>query len=113
MQQITRITANKLGVKPNRDGFYFSKRKDISLALVNEIIQETVIDMKIDEKTFRLINQKGYTITVDNSKAGAHNVNIDYPTFFAFALSEEEAIGKMMRSDFTHKAKEIISISHL
>lgn len=61
-------------------------------------------------KELRLF-QQGYTITVDNSAAKAFNVNIDWPTFFCFALSEEEAIGKMMKSGFQHKSKQITSIT--
>lgn len=54
--------------------------------------------------------KKGYTILVDNSSAQSHNINIDYPQFFCWAVSEAEAIGKMMQSDFAYKHKEIIKI---
>lgn len=53
--------------------------------------------------------KKGYTITVDNSSARSHNINIDYPTYFKFAYSEEEAIGYMILSDFEFKDKKIFS----
>lgn len=69
------------------------------------------MDKKELDKINRLVNQKGYTITVDNSKALTHNVNIDWPTFFCFALSEAEAIGKMMLSDFVYKNLKVINIS--
>lgn len=55
--------------------------------------------------------KKGYTITVDNSSARSHNVNIDYPTYFKFAYSEEEAVGYMILSDFEFKDKKIFSIT--
>lgn len=64
----------------------------------------------MNDKTFRAINQKGYTITVNNSKAESHNINIDYPTYFCFALSDAEAIGKMILSHFAYKKNEISSI---
>ncbi len=56
-----------------------------------------------------LINQ-GFTITVNNSMSQSHNINIDYPQYFTFALNKEEAIGKMMLSDFSYKHKAIHKI---
>ena len=52
-----------------------------------------------------------YTITVDNSAAQSHNINIDRPTYGCLAVSMEEAVGKMMLSDFQYKRKEIVSIN--
>lgn len=63
------------------------------------------------DKINRIVNSKGYHITVDNSIAMAHNINIDWPTFFCFAISEAEALGKMMLSDFSYKRNKIISIT--
>lgn len=63
------------------------------------------------DKTFRAIYHKGYTISMDNSEAKSHNVNIDYPTFFCWALTEKEAIEKMMQSDFDYKHKKVNRIS--
>jgi len=63
------------------------------------------------DDTFRAVFHKGYTITVDNSAAQSHNVNIDCPTFFCFALTEKEAIQKMMQSDFSYKHKKITRIT--
>ncbi len=62
------------------------------------------------EDTFRAINNKGYYVTVDNSRALSHNINIDYPFYFCFALSEAEAVGKMILSDFEHKHLQIHSV---
>jgi hypothetical protein len=55
------------------------------------------------ESTFRALNNKYYGVTVDNSRAGSHNINIDYPTYHCFAISEAEAVGKMILSDFGYK----------
>lgn len=60
--------------------------------------------------TTRIVCQQGYNIEVDNSIARSFNTNIDYPTFFCFALSEAEAIGKMMLSDFPYKKSNITRI---
>lgn len=65
-----------------------------------------------NEKTFRLVNHQPFTIIVDNSKANTGNINIDRPHFFCFALNKEEAIGKMMLSDFEHKHKTIVEIGN-
>lgn len=51
-----------------------------------------------------------YDIVVDNLKAGSHNINIDMPTFSCFAENKEEAVGKMMLSDFKYKYNHIIRI---
>jgi len=59
----------------------------------------------------RLIHNRMFTISVDNSDARSFNINIDRPTYFCFAISEEEAIGKMIKSDFEHKYKPIMGIS--
>lgn len=56
---------------------------------------------------------KMFEIIVDNSQAESHNINIDYPTFFCFAMNKEEAVGKMMLSDFTHKYRVIDKIVEL
>jgi len=64
--------------------------------------------MTLDE--FRLTNNKAITISVDNQKAKSHNINIDLPSFFAFALNKEEAIGKMMLSNFEYKHLPIYNI---
>ena len=61
-------------------------------------------------ETFKCINNKAITITVDNRKAQSHNINIDLPSFFTFALNEQEAIGKMMQSDFNYKHLPIFKI---
>lgn len=65
----------------------------------------------MDANTFRVINKKGYLIFVDNSKAQSHNINIDRPQFFTFAISEPEAIGKMHLSDFQYKHLPVTKIS--
>lgn len=57
--------------------------------------------------------QKTFVLTFDNSIANSHNINIDYPTYTCFALNKEEAIGKMMLSDFTYKNKAITNITYL
>ncbi len=64
-------------------------------------------------KTHRLCFENGYTITVDNSIARSFNVNIDSPSFFCFALSEPEAIGLMMQSNFEYKHRAITNINTL
>jgi hypothetical protein len=56
------------------------------------------------------LTRKGFDIILDNSKALTHNVNIDYPRYFCFAHSKEEAIGKMMLSSFEYKHNEIANI---
>ena len=53
---------------------------------------------------------KSYEVVVDNLKAGSHNINIDRPTFFCFAENQEEAVGKMMLSDFKYKYNHIVRI---
>jgi len=58
----------------------------------------------------RIKNRKGFTIFVDNSIARSFNCNIDNPSFFCFAQSEDEAIKKMKESDFKHKDKPITKI---
>jgi len=65
------------------------------------------------DSTFRAIYHKGFSISVDNSAAQSHNINIDYPTFFCWALTEKEAIEKMMQSDFAHKKSKIHRITIL
>lgn len=59
------------------------------------------------DSTFRAIYHKGFDIIMDNSSALSHNINIDYPRFFCFALTEKEAIEKMMASDFGYKKLKI------
>lgn len=65
------------------------------------------------EQTFRTIYQKAYNVIVDNSRSQSFNTNIDRPQFFCFALSEAEAIGKMILSDFKYKYLPIIKIETL
>lgn len=67
----------------------------------------------MNEQTFRLIYQKGYNIILDNSKSQSFNINIDRPQFFCFAISEAEAIGKMILSDFSYKHLPIIKVEIL
>lgn len=64
------------------------------------------------DKTFRNIYNKGYDIYVDNSAARSFNTNIDSPSFFCFALTEMEAIEKMMQSDFAYKHNKITRITN-
>jgi len=45
-----------------------------------------------------------------NSGALSHNINIDSPQYKCLAISEAEAVGKMMLSDFPHKNKPIIKV---
>lgn len=52
-----------------------------------------------------------YIVTVDNSAAQSHNINIDRPEFITVAESKEEAIGKMMLSDFSYKHKNIVNVT--
>ena len=65
------------------------------------------------EQTFRAIYQKAYNVIVDNSSSQSFNINIDRPQFFCFALSEAEAIGKMILSDFSYKHLPIIKVETL
>jgi hypothetical protein len=65
------------------------------------------------EQIFRSIYQKGYTVFVDNSKSRSFNINIDRPSFFCFAISEAEAIGKMIQSNFNYKYLPIVKIDTL
>jgi hypothetical protein len=58
----------------------------------------------------RILNTKEYHLYFDNSVARSFNTNIDYPVFFCFAITKEEAIGKMFLSDFSHKSKPIYKI---
>jgi len=67
----------------------------------------------INEQIFRSIYQKGYTVFVDNSRSQSFNINIDRPSFFCFAISEAEAIGKMILSDFSYKHLSIVKIDTL
>ena len=62
------------------------------------------------KETYRAIYSKEITITVDNPKAKSHNVNIDFLSFFTFALNEQEAIGKMIQSDFSYRHLPIYKI---
>jgi len=64
------------------------------------------------DSTFRAIYNKGYNIFVDNSAARSFNVNIDSPMFFCFALTQKEAIEKMMQSNFSYKHLPIKSITN-
>lgn len=51
-----------------------------------------------------------FYIFVDNSQARTFNSNIDAPMFFCFAHNKEEAVGKMILSDFSYKYKPITRI---
>lgn len=62
-------------------------------------------------KSIRLLTESQYYITVDNSKANSHNINIDRPHFFCFAINEAEAVGQMMLSNFEYKHLPIVSIT--
>lgn len=62
-------------------------------------------------KNARLCCQRGYLIFVYNSIARSFNTNIDSPTLFCFALSQAEAVGIMMLSDFEFKHKPITKIN--
>lgn len=64
------------------------------------------------DNTFRCLYNKSYNIFVDNSAARSFNVNIDSPMFFCFALTQKEAIEKMMQSDFYYKNYKITRITH-
>src|SRR5690242_6950058 len=64
-------------------------------------------------KSGKWIYNKMFEVIVDNSQAQSHNINIDYPTFFCFAKSKEEAVGKMMLSDFQHKNRPVTKIVEL
>lgn len=59
------------------------------------------------DNTFMAIYSMGFDIIMDNSLALSHNINIDYPSFFCFALTEKEAIQKMMESNFEYKKLKI------
>ena len=65
------------------------------------------------DSTFRAVYHRGFDIIMDNSSALSHNINIDYPRFFCFALTEKEAIEKMMQSDFAYKKCKIHRIAVL
>ena len=62
-------------------------------------------------KTMRIFISNGYNIQVDNSKVNSHNINIDYPCFFCFAINKAEAVGLMMLSDWKYKHLEISKIT--
>ena len=62
-------------------------------------------------KTMRIFISRGYDIQVDNSKVNSHNINIDYPCFFCFAINKAEAVGLMMLSDWKYKHLEISKIT--
>ncbi len=68
--------------------------------------------MKVDS-TFRAIYNSQWFIYMDNQKAQSHNINIDCPLFFCFALTQKEAIEKMMQSDFQYKNYPIFSIKNI
>jgi hypothetical protein len=81
--------------------------------LANDFKEATESIFLVDglPKRIRQACQKGYTITVDNAKAMAYNMSIDHPQYFCYAISEQEAIGKMMQSDFEHKHRAIERIT--
>jgi hypothetical protein len=54
-----------------------------------------------------------FVVTVDNSSAKSHNINIDFPQFTVKASNEAEAIGKMLLSDFEYKNKPIYKTQKL
>lgn len=72
--------------------------------------KDTLNRLQSDYESMRILTTSSFTITVDNSKADSHNINIDYPTFHCFAVNEAEAVGLMMFSDFQHKHLKIDSI---
>lgn len=53
---------------------------------------------------------KSFTITLINERDTSHNINMSMPTYFCFAQNKEEAIGKMMLSDFSDKHLPIYTI---
>ena len=61
--------------------------------------------------TMRHLVSSMYQITVDNSSANTHNINIDRPHFTCFAINEAEAVGQMILSDFKYKHLPIVKIS--
>lgn len=66
--------------------------------------------LKDDYRTMRNLVESGYNIMVDNSKSKSFNINIDYPSFFCFAINEAEAVGQMMLSDWQYKHLKITKI---
>jgi len=65
------------------------------------------------DSTFRAIYNSEFLIFMDNHKAQSHNINIDSPLFTCFALTQREAIEKMMQSDFQYKNYPIFSIKNI
>ncbi|GIV43940.1 MAG: hypothetical protein KatS3mg035_1063 [Bacteroidia bacterium] len=53
---------------------------------------------------------KAFTITLINERDTSHNINMSMPIYFCFAQNKEEAIGKMMLSDFSYKHLPIYTI---
>lgn len=45
-----------------------------------------------------------------NERDTSHNINLSMPIYFCFAQNKEEAIGKMMLSDFSYKHLPIYTI---
>ena len=60
------------------------------------------------EATFRALNEKMFDILLDDT---GQTFNINMYTFFCFALSEEEAIGKMYKQHPEFKRREILKIT--
>ena len=66
--------------------------------------------MIFSEKLFRALYNKRYRILVED--AGL-TWNINMHTFWCFAVSEEEALGKMMKERPEFIGREILSITKI
>lgn len=58
----------------------------------------------------RALHDKLYTVLLEDS---GHTFNINMHTYMCFALSEDEAVGKMVRERPEFRSRKIQSISHL
>lgn len=105
-KQLTKLLKLKTMMLPN--GFFTNDMK----VFVNVELPKSNPNRKVKvDNTFRAIYQSVFDISVDNSKVKSHNVNIDYPVFFCLALTEKEAINKMIKSDFPYKHLPIFKIN--
>ena len=65
-------------------------------------------------EAYLLVSKRFYVITIDNSVANSHNINVDYPTYTVRALNKAEAIGLLyMDENFRYKHKPIYKIEVL
>lgn len=85
--------------------------KDTIMFTAKDFQFRTIDRLTENYETMRALVMSSYDIEVDNSKVNSHNINIDYPCFFCFAINKAEAIGLMMLSDWKYKHLEISKIT--